>query len=40
MKAMCPPGYHHNCHMGTHALGLMMYGFGYIYMWQPMHLGT
>ena len=27
MKTMCPPGYHHNCFMATHALGHMMYGY-------------
>ena len=26
MKTMCPPGYHHNGFVGTHALGHMMYG--------------
>ena len=26
MKTMCPPGYHHNGFMATHALGHMMYG--------------
>ena len=26
MKTMCPPGYHHNCFVATHALGHMMYG--------------
>ena len=25
MKTMCPPGYHHNGFMATHALGHMMY---------------
>ena len=29
MKTMCPPGYHHNCFVATHALGHMMYGFIY-----------
>ena len=24
MKTMCPPGYHHNGFMATHALGHMM----------------
>ena len=24
---MCPPGYHHNSFMATHALGHMMYGY-------------
>ena len=26
MKIMCPPGYHHNGFVATHALGHMMYG--------------
>ena len=26
MKTMCPPGYHHNDFVATHALGHMMYG--------------
>ena len=26
MKRMCPPGYHHNGFVATHALGHMMYG--------------
>ena len=26
MKIMCPPGYHHNGFLATHALGHMMYG--------------
>ena len=26
MKTMCPPGYHHNGFVTTHALGHMMYG--------------
>ena len=25
MKTMCPPGYHHNGFVATHALGRMMY---------------
>ena len=28
---MCPPGYHHNGFVATHALGHMMYGCIYIY---------
>ena len=28
MITMCPPGYHHNGFVGTHALGYMMYGCG------------
>ena len=27
MKAMCPPGYHHNGVVATHAVGHMMYGY-------------
>ena len=27
MKAMCPPGYHHNGFVATHALGHMVYGY-------------
>ena len=27
MKRMCPPGYHHNGFVVTHALGHMMYGY-------------
>ena len=27
MKTMCPPGYHHNGIVATHALGHMMYGY-------------
>ena len=26
MKTMCPPGYHHNGFVATHALEHMMYG--------------
>ena len=26
MKTMCPPGYHHNGFVATHALGHMTYG--------------
>ena len=32
MKTMCPPGYHHNGFVATHALGHMMYGL-YIYVY-------
>ena len=32
MKTMCPPGYHHNGLVATHALGHMMYGL-YIYIY-------
>ena len=27
MKTMCPPGYHRNGFVATHALGHMIYGF-------------
>ena len=27
MKTMCPPGYHHNGFVATHALGHMLYGY-------------
>ena len=27
MKTMCPPDYHHNGFVATHALGHMMYGY-------------
>ena len=27
MKTMCPPGYHYNGFVATHALGHMMYGY-------------
>ena len=27
MKTMCPPSYHHNSFVATHALGHMMYGY-------------
>ena len=27
MKTMCPPGYHHNGVVATHAVGHMMYGY-------------
>ena len=27
MKLMCPPGYHHNGFMATHALWYMMYSY-------------
>ena len=33
MKTMSPPGYHHNGFVATHALGHMMYGFIYIYIY-------
>ena len=33
MKTMCPPGYHHNGFVATHALGHMMYRYIYIYIY-------
>ena len=33
MKTMCPPSYHHNDFVATHALGHMMYGYIYIYIY-------
>ena len=27
MKTMCPPGYHHNDFVATHALGHIMHGY-------------
>ena len=30
MKTMCPPGYHHNGFVATHAFGHMTYGLAYI----------
>ena len=30
MKTMCPPGYHHNGFVQTHALGHMMYGYNFL----------
>ena len=36
MKTMCPPGYHHNGFMATHALGHMMYI--YVIIYYPSYL--
>ena len=33
MKTICPPGYHYNGFVTTHALGHMMYGYIYIYIY-------
>ena len=34
MKTMCPPGYHRNGFVTTHALGQMMYGYIiYLYLY-------
>ena len=30
---MCPPGYHHNGFVTTHALGYMIYMYVYLYMY-------
>ena len=38
MKTMCPPGYHHNGFVATHALGYLMYGYIYIYIYICMYL--
>ena len=49
MKTMCPPGYHHNGFVATHALGHMMYimyiciymyiyMYIYVYMCMYMHI--
>ena len=35
MKTMCPPGYHHNGFVATHALGHMMYGYVPKYGYEP-----
>ena len=32
MKTMCPPGYHHNGPVTTHALGHMMYMIYYAHL--------
>ena len=32
MKTVCPPGYHHNGFVATHALKHMMYGLMHIYI--------
>ena len=32
MKTMCPPGYHHNGFVATHALGHMMYSIYYAHL--------
>ena len=31
MKTMCPPGYHHNGFVATHALGHIVFMITYIY---------
>ena len=36
IKTMCPPGYHHNGFVTTHALGHMIYGYTLItYILRP-----
>ena len=37
MKTMCPPGYHHNGFMATHALEHMMFGYTFTY-WYHWYL--
>ena len=43
---MCPPGYHHNGFVATHALGHMMYGWStwwpliYIYIYIYIYINT
>ena len=32
MKTMCPPGYHHNGFVATHALGHMMDGYDHLFI--------
>ena len=38
MKTMCPPGYHYNGFVATHALWHMMYGYIYMYMYIYIHI--
>ena len=33
MKVRCPPSYHHNGFVVTHALGHMMYGLSYMLLY-------
>ena len=33
MKTICPPGYHYNDFVTTHALGHIMHGYIYIYIY-------
>ena len=39
MKTMCPPGYHHNGSVATHALGHMMHGCTQVYELPQGHCG-
>ena len=39
MKTMCPPGYHHNGFVATHALGHMMYGCAQVHELPQSHCG-
>ena len=39
MKTMCPPGYHHNGFVATHALGHMMYGCAQVHELAQSHCG-
>ena len=38
MKTMCPPIYHHNGFVATHALGHMMYMILYIYIYVYIYI--
>ena len=38
MKTMCPPGYHHNGFVATHALGHMMYGYDHLYIYVCIYI--
>ena len=38
MKTMCPPGYHHNGFVATHALGHMKYTYDHLYIYINMHI--
>ena len=40
MKTMCPPSYHHNGFVTTHALGHMMYGYIYIYIYICIYISS
>ena len=39
MKTMCPPGYHHNGSVATHALGHMMHGCTQVHELPQGHCG-
>ena len=38
MKTICPPGYHHNGFVATHALGHMMYGYDHLYIYMYIYI--